>query len=89
MSDDLDFLMLTRSLEGRRWRRTVAVFGFKRVLRLIIVVLALAALAVFLVLTNTVVIVVTLAVVAMIVFELCRRGIAAEEHSKRSGGNTG
>ncbi len=85
MSEDLDFMILTRSLDDRQWKRTVALFGFRRGLRFAVVTLGLLALAVLLVLTGTVVLAISLAVVAMAIFELCLRGIAAEGPSKKTG----
>lgn len=78
MAEELGFSALARTLESRRWKRTVVLVGFRRYLRRGILALVLLVLAVFLVLTDTVAMVVTLMVVAMIVFELCRRGIASD-----------
>ena len=85
MAEELGFSALARTLESRRWKRTVVLVGFRRYLRRGIVALVLLVLAVFLVLTDTVAIVVTLMVVAMIVFELCRRGIAQNGPRKQGG----
>jgi lipopolysaccharide/colanic/teichoic acid biosynthesis glycosyltransferase len=57
----------------------------KRCLLLSVPVLVLVVLAALLVLTNTVVVVITLAVVTMVIFELCRRGLGAERPAEGPG----
>ncbi|MGA2528058.1 MAG: hypothetical protein ABSG36_02715 [Acidimicrobiales bacterium] len=59
----------------------------KRVVSFALPGVVLLALAVVLVLTNTTTLVITLAVVALVISELCRRGLAAEGqgHTTREG----
>jgi Flp pilus assembly protein TadB len=89
MSDDVDFMILTRSLDRDLGRRAAVMRSLKRCLLLIVPVAVLAVLAALLVLTNTAVVVITLAVVAMVIFELCRRGLGAERPGERPGGRLG
>jgi hypothetical protein len=89
MSDDVDFMILTRTLERDLARRGVLLRAVKRCLWLVIPGLGLLAFAVLLVLTNTTTLVITLAVVALVIFELCRRGLASEGAARHPGGGAG
>ncbi|MGO9582036.1 MAG: hypothetical protein ACLP36_04435 [Acidimicrobiales bacterium] len=63
--------------------------GVKRCLLVTVAGLGLLAMAVLLVLTDTVTVTITSAVVAMVVFELCRRGMVAQGPVERPGGRLG
>jgi hypothetical protein len=76
MSDDVDFMILTRSLDRELARRGRLVQGLKRSLALVILGIGLLVVAAFLVLTDSVTVVITLSFVAMIIFELVKRGLA-------------
>lgn len=89
MSDDVDFMILTRSLERDLGRRVAVVRALKRSLLLVIPAAGLVVLATLLVLTNTTTLVITLAVVGLVIFELCRRGLAADGPASKSGGRLG
>ena len=86
MSDDVDFMILTRSLDRDLGRRAVIMRWLKRCLLLAVPTMVMVVLAALLVVTNTVAVVITLLVVAMVIFELCRRGLAPENPVRRSGG---
>lgn len=86
MSDDVDFMILTRSLDKELGRRVAVLRWVRRCGLLVLPVLGLLALAALLVVTDTVVVVITLAVVIMVIFELCRRGLASERPVQRPGG---
>lgn len=85
MSDDLDFMLLTRSLERDLGKRAALVRGLRRATMLLVLAVLLLGLATLLVLTNTTTLIITLTVVAFVIFELCRRGMAAEG-PRRDGG---
>ena len=85
MSDDVDFMILARSLDRELARRGRIVHGLKRGLALVVPGIALVVLAAVLVVTNSVTVVITLSFVAMIIFELVRRGLAADGNAKTAG----
>jgi lipopolysaccharide/colanic/teichoic acid biosynthesis glycosyltransferase len=89
MSDDVDFMILTRSLEKDLGRRVAVIRAVRRCLLLVVPAAALVVLATLLVLTNTTTLVITLAVVGLVIFELCRRGLAAEAPARRPSGGLG
>jgi hypothetical protein len=78
MSDDVDFMIMTRSLDRELARRGRVGRGLKRAALLVPTVLGLLLVAALLVLTGSVTLVITLSIVAMVIFELCRRGLAAD-----------
>ena len=84
MSDDVDFMLLTRSLDRELARRGRVLHGLKAGLALVLPAAALVVFAAFLVVTNSVTVVITLSFVAMIIFELVRRGLA-DGNAKASG----
>ena len=88
MSDDVDFMILTRSLERDLARRGVFRRNLQRGLLLVIPGAVLVVFAVLLVLTNTATLFITLAVVALVIFELCRRSLASEGATHKTTGRT-
>jgi hypothetical protein len=88
MSYDVDFMILTRSLERDIARRGVLLRSLKRGLLLAIPGVVLVAFAALLVLTNTATLFITLAVVALVIFELCRRSLASEGATHKTTGRT-
>lgn len=89
MSDDVDFMMLANSLDRDVPRQAAVLHGLKRCLLVTVAGLGLLALAVLLVLTDTVAVTITLAAVAMVIFELCRRGMVAQGPVEKPGGRLG
>ena len=89
MSEDVDFMILTRSLDREFADRGRAVHGLDRALSLVIPGIGLLVLAAFLVITNSVAVVITLSIVAMVIFELVRRGIEADVNTKAAGRRPG
>jgi hypothetical protein len=89
MSEDVDFMILTRSLDRELARRGRVVHGLKRALSLVIPGIGLLVVAAFLVITNSVAVVITLSIVAMVIFELVRRGIEADVNTKAAGRRPG
>ena len=89
MSEDVDFMILTRSLGREFARRGRVLHGLKRALSLVIPGIGLLVLAACLVITNSVAVVITLSIVAMVIFELVRRGIEADVNTKTAGRRPG
>jgi fatty acid desaturase len=85
MSDDVDFMILTRSLERELGKRAALLRALRRTFLLVVPAVLLVALAALLVVTNTTTLVITLSVVGLVIFELCRRGLAAEGPGGRGG----
>ncbi|MGO9962513.1 MAG: hypothetical protein ACLPUG_03660 [Acidimicrobiales bacterium] len=84
MSDDVEFQLLTRSLEDQELgRRVVTMNRLRRSLAITAVCLGLIALALFMALTNTASLVITLTVVVAIGVEVARLGLREYKRETR------